>query len=85
MAKREAVMKDQHYDLISVLYHALQGDDTLARYIEDAEEAGDADLAEHYHDIQERYREIARQTKEVLKEKLVADELEADAEEDEED
>jgi hypothetical protein len=76
-------MRDEHYDLISVLYHALQGDDTLARYIEDAEDAGDADLAEHYHDIQEKYREIARQTKEVLKEKLVADELEA--EEDEED
>jgi hypothetical protein len=85
MAKREAAMKDEHYDLISVLYHALQGDDTLAHYIEDAEEAGDDDLAEHYHDIQEKYREIARQTKEVLKEKLVADELEAEAEEDEED
>jgi hypothetical protein len=83
MARRETTMRDEHYDLISVLYHALQGDNTLARYIEDAEDAGDADLAEHYHDIQEKYREIARQTKEVLKERLVADELEA--EEDEED
>jgi hypothetical protein len=85
MAKREAGMKDEHYDLISVLYHALQGDDTLARYIEDAEDAGDADLAEHYQDIQERYREIARQTKAVLRKKLVADEIDVEAEEDEED
>lgn len=28
MAKREAVTKDEHYDLVSVLYHALQGDET---------------------------------------------------------
>jgi mannitol/fructose-specific phosphotransferase system IIA component len=36
MAKGEAAKKDEHYDLISILYHALQGDETLARYIEDA-------------------------------------------------
>ena len=75
MTKREAAMRDPHYDLISVLYHALEDDETLARYIKDAEDRDDPDLAEHYRDIQEKYREIARQTKEVLKEKLVADEL----------
>ncbi|HEY2922136.1 MAG TPA: hypothetical protein VGK77_24410 [Candidatus Binatia bacterium] len=39
MAKREPVTRDEHYDLVSVLYHALQGDDTLAQYIDDAEGA----------------------------------------------
>ena len=83
MAKREGEIKDEHYDLISVLYHALQGDETLARYIEDAENADDQDLAEHFRDIQEKYREIAQQTKELLKEKLLSDEIRE--EEDDED
>ncbi len=84
MAKREAAMRDEHYDLISVLYHALQGDETLSRYIDDADSAGDAELAEHYRDVQEKYREIAQQTKEVLRDKLADDEL-AEEEDDEDD
>ena len=78
-------MKDEHYDLISVLYHALQGEETVGRYIEDAEGSGDSDLAEHYRDVHERYHEIAQQTKELLREKLAGDELEEEDEEDEED
>ena len=74
MAKREAVTKDEHYDLVSVLYHALQGDETLGQYIDDAEGAGDEDLADHFRDIQEKYREIAQETKELLREKLVSGE-----------
>jgi hypothetical protein len=84
MAKREALARDEHYDLISVLYHALQGDETLDRYIEDAEEADDQDLATHFRDVQQAYREIAQQTKEVLREKLLSSEGE-DIEDDEDD
>lgn len=84
MAKREAETKDQNYDLISVLYHALQGDETLGQYIADAENADDQELAEHFRDIQERYREIAQQTKELLKEKLISSE-ESEEDDDEED
>ena len=85
MAKREAVTKDEHYDLVSVLYHALQGDETLGQYIDDAEGAGDEDLADHFRDIQEKYREIAQETKELLREKLVSGEGEEEEEEDAED
>jgi len=74
VAKREPVARDEHYDLVSVLYHALQGDDTLARYIDDAEGAGDEELADHFREIQEKYREIAQDAKELLKEKLVSGE-----------
>ena len=83
MAKREAAMKDEHYDLISVLYHALQGDETLSRYIEDADSSGDSDLAEHFREIQESYREIARQTKDLLRAKLAGGELDEEEEDDE--
>ena len=51
MAKREPEFKDEHYDLISVLYHALQGDETVGKYIQDAESADDQDLAEHFRDM----------------------------------
>ena len=84
MAKREPVTRDEHYDLVSVLYHALQGDETLAQYIDDAEDTGDQDLADHFRDIQEKYREIAQETKELLREKLAAeDEDEAEEQENE--
>jgi hypothetical protein len=81
MAKREPVTRDEHYDLVSVLYHALQGDETLAQYIDDAEGAGDEELADHFRDIQEKYREIAQEAKELLREKLVPED-EEDEEED---
>jgi hypothetical protein len=82
MAKREPEFRDEHYDLISVLYHALQGDETVGKYIQDAESADDQDLAEHFRDIQERYREIAQQTKEILREKLIDEDAEEQDEED---
>ena len=68
MAKRESVTRDEHYDLVSVLYHALQGDDTLAQF----------------RDIQEKYREIAQEAKDLLREKLVSG-TEDEEQEDEED
>jgi hypothetical protein len=82
-AKQEAAMKDEHYDLISVLYHALQGEETVGRYIGDAEDSGDSELAEHYRDVHERYHEIAQQTKELLRDKLAGDELDEEEEEEE--
>ena len=89
MAKRqgqrqESVMRDEHYDLVSVLYHALQGQETVAQYIEDAESAGDSELAEHYRETQERYREIAQETKDLLREKLGGEEIDEDEDEDDE-
>jgi hypothetical protein len=85
-AKQQTAMKDEHYDLVSVLYHALQGEETVGRYIEDAEGSGDADVAEHFRDVHERYHEIAQETKELLREKLAGDELdEADENDEEED
>lgn len=78
--ERETTMKDEHYDLVSVLYHALQGQDTLDRYIEDADTAGDSDLVEHYRDVQEQYGEIAIRTKELLRDRLGGEEMEEEEE-----
>lgn len=63
-------VKDPHYDLISVLYHALQGGDTLEQYIRDAEGNGDSELAQYFRETQQQYRQLAERGKGLLKTKL---------------
>jgi hypothetical protein len=58
------------YDLVSVLYHALQGAETDDRYIADAEERGDGELAEFFRDAQARNSEIADRAKRLLRSRL---------------
>ena len=38
--ERETGMKDEHYDIVSALYHALQGAEASKKYISDAEQEG---------------------------------------------
>jgi uncharacterized protein YaaW (UPF0174 family) len=61
---------DEHYNLISALYHALEGAETHQYYIEDAEEAGDDELAEFFRDVQAAYREQAQRAKQLLAARL---------------
>ena len=63
-------MRDEHYDVVSVLYHALQGSETVGEYIGDAEQAGDEKLAEFFRQTQAAYKEIAEKAKAQLKGKL---------------
>jgi rubrerythrin len=58
------------YDILSVMYHALQGAETYDRYIADAEERGDDDLADFFREVQERNREVAHRAKKLLRERL---------------
>jgi hypothetical protein len=58
------------YDLVSVLYHALQGAETYDRYIADAQQRGDDELARFMRDVQDKDRAIAEQAKRLLKQRL---------------
>jgi hypothetical protein len=58
------------YDLVSVMYHALQGAETYDRYITDALERGDGELADFFRDVQERNCEIADRAKALLGRRL---------------
>jgi hypothetical protein len=58
------------YDLVSVIYHALQGAETYDRYIADAEERGDRELADFFRDVQERNCGIADRGKALLRDRL---------------
>jgi rubrerythrin len=61
---------DVHYNLISVLYHTLQGAETSVQYMSDAEKSGDAELARFFREVQEEDRRRAERAKELLGQRL---------------
>jgi len=61
---------DEHYNLVSVLYHALEGAETYELYVEDAEDAGDEELAQFFREVQESNVQLAERAKQLLKERL---------------
>lgn len=57
---------NEQYDLISVLYHSLEGAATYELYIQDAEEAGDEELSNFFNQLQEEECRRAERAKELL-------------------
>src|SRR3712207_7259171 len=58
--------RDEYYDLISALYHALKGADVCNTYASDAEAAGRAEHAEFFRETQGTYAGVAERAKELL-------------------
>jgi hypothetical protein len=58
--------KDEHYNLVSVLYHALNAADTCDRYALDAETAGDERLAAFFRKTQALQTGVAEDAKRHL-------------------
>src|SRR5215210_4906163 len=58
--------RDEHYDLVSVLYHALQGADTCNVYALDAEAAGDDRLATFFREASVMQTQLAERAKGML-------------------
>ncbi len=69
-SERTTGTRDEHYNVISVLYHALQGADTCVTYLQDAEQAGDQDLAQFFREVQGTYRQLADRSKTLLRQRL---------------
>jgi len=57
---------NQQYDLISVLYHALEGAQTCDVYVKDAEQGGDSELAQFFRQIQQEQTTCADKAKQLL-------------------
>lgn len=70
MPHHETGTKDATYDLVSILYHALQGAEVYGKYKQDAEQAGDKDLGTFFGDIQEEEKQRANRAKDLLKSRL---------------
>ena len=66
--------RDEHYNLISALYHLLKGASNAEQYIADAEEAGDQELAQFFRDWQDEQRNLAERAKNLLGGKMVGGE-----------
>lgn len=58
--------RDVTYDLISVIYHALQGAQTYQIYANDA----DGDIASFFRDVQQQNEQIANRAKSLLAKQL---------------
>jgi hypothetical protein len=74
--------RDEVYGVVSVLYHALQGAETYAQYVQDAKQAGDSELEEFFQETLQQERERARRAKALLSERI-EDDMEDDEDEDE--
>ncbi|GLV59686.1 hypothetical protein KDH_65120 [Dictyobacter sp. S3.2.2.5] len=61
---------NEHYDLISVLYHMLEGSWKYENFRKDAERAGDHQLAQFFHDAQLEECKRAARAKELLRERI---------------
>ncbi len=58
--------RDEHYNLVSVLYHALHGAENCAIYAVDAEVAGRDDIATFFREAQVVQAGLAERAKELL-------------------
>ncbi len=58
------------YDLVSILYHALQGAETYNEYMKDADEAGEKELGEFFRDVKEEETKRANRAKGLLMKRL---------------
>jgi rubrerythrin len=63
--------RDVTYNLVSILYHALQGAETYDQYISDAEQNNDKDLAQFFRDTKEENQRRADRAKQLLAQRLV--------------
>jgi hypothetical protein len=79
--------RDEHYDLVSVLYHALQGADTISQYLQDATDAQDEEIVAYLEDAQTEYVRLATRAKQLLATRLedIGGDEEGESEEEDED
>lgn len=58
--------KDEYYNLISMLYHALHGAEIYTQYIQDAEQVGDKELVQFFRQVQEEEKQRSERAKKLL-------------------
>ncbi|ACK69523.1 conserved hypothetical protein [Gloeothece citriformis PCC 7424] len=69
-SKSNTSVNDCNYNLISVLYHLMQGASTYDQYIEDAQQAGDEELADFFRNLKQASNSTAEKGKQLLSQRL---------------
>ncbi|MDQ3653197.1 MAG: hypothetical protein M3458_23525 [Acidobacteriota bacterium] len=62
--------QDVHYNLVSILYHALQGAETYEQYINDARQGGNQEVAQFFSEVKEENKRRADRAKQLLSQML---------------
>jgi hypothetical protein len=65
-ARERTGTRDITYDIVSILYHALQGAETYDRYCHDAVDSSDYEIARFFREVQEEEKRRADRAKELL-------------------
>jgi hypothetical protein len=64
------IERDDTYDLISVIYHALQGADTVSQYLEDARRTGSHELVAFFEECRTEHNRRALRGRRLLAARL---------------
>ncbi len=64
MTQGNTSVSNPHYNLVSVLYHALEGAQTYGQYIQDAQ--GDQELVQFFQQAQQQDNQRAQQALQLL-------------------
>lgn len=67
---RETGASNVEYDLISALYHLLQGNENLTRYEKDARESGDNDCATYFRELRDSQKQVLDRGRQLLGQRL---------------
>jgi hypothetical protein len=63
-------VQNTKYNLVSVLYHMLNGAATYDQYIQDAEQSGDQELAQFLQNVKKQNAECAHKAQELLAQRI---------------
>jgi hypothetical protein len=64
--------KDKNYNLISVLYHAMENAQTFQTYVQDAEQEGDHDLADFFRELLTADQQLIQRGKQLLSQRMTS-------------
>ena len=70
MAQELTGTRDVTFDVISVLYHALEAADTTVTYEKDAREEGQTEIADFFKEVIATNRRLADSAKDFLRKRL---------------
>lgn len=79
MSQSKTGTSDAFFDLVSCVYHALEGAQTCARYVEDAKEQCDPELESLYSEWQRAQAQFAQKAKAVMARRLGEEQQLSDA------
>ena len=66
MGSQQTGAPNDMYDLVSVLYHALEGAQTHSKYCQDAQQSGNNDLFQFFQQCQREDKQRADRAKQLL-------------------